>query len=256
MNTNISIKCADSVKKACATDNVGPVVQAPPPHKACLYAVEMFQDVAPQEMERLNALLPLKKFRAGEIIFDPSRVHKSLFIVKSGRVRIFYLTANGKAFTLSIIEEGGVFGEMPLIGQHLHDSYVEALDDSEVCVLKEDEVKQFLLHDNRIAVRISQILGRKVLELEERLADLALKPLPQRIATLLLKLGNRSSIPWRHQQILVSLTHEQIASVAGATREAVSKTLSDFVTEGFILQSRGRITIIDESGLRSLARTP
>lgn len=254
MESGISKACADSMRKACMTDEAESKTQAPP-HKACLYAVEMFQDIPPQEMQRLNAMLPLKKFNAGEIIFDPSRPRSALFIVKCGRVRIFYLSAQGKAFTLSIIEEGGVFGEMPLIGQHLHDSYVEALEDSEVCVLKEHEVKQFLLHDHRVAVRISQILGRKVLELEERLADLALKPLPQRVASLLLRLGSKPSFSWRQKHMQVSLTHEQIASVAGATREAVSKTLSDFAAEGLIMQSRAKITLIDEAGLRALARS-
>lgn len=252
MNTKLSDQCADSMRKACDVENEKNRKKiTPPSSKACLYAAEIFQDIEPEEMERFNSMLPLKKFSAGEIIFAPYRSYQALFIVKSGRVRIFYLTESGKAFTLSIIEAGGVFGQMPIIGQHLQDSYVEAFDNSEICILKEDEVKKFLLQDPRIAVRIAQILGRKVIELEERLADLALKPLSQRLASLLLKLAKPSAFPWKQHHKTLNFTHEQIASLVGATREAVSKTLSDFAIEGLIIQSRGRITILEESELRA-----
>lgn len=256
MKAAISSQCASSVREACAeTAAKADKQSAAPSSSACLSAVELFQDIAPAELEELNARLPLKKLQAGELLFDPTRAYQALFIVKSGRVRIFYLTAGGKAFTLSIIEKGGVFGEMPLIGQHLRDSYVEALDESEVCVLKEEDVKSFLLQEPRVAVRIAQILGRQVLELEQRLADLALKPLPQRLASLLLRLSKRPTFPWKRQHKTLSLTHEQLASLAGATREAVSKVLSDWATEGLILQARGRITILAEEQLHLRSRS-
>ena len=79
-------------------------------------------------------------------------------------------------------------------------------------------------------------------ELEGRLSDLALRPLAQRVASLLLTTARPSHLPWK-SELVVTLTHEQLASLAGSTREAVSKALANLASHGFITQKRGSIIL-------------
>ena len=134
----------------------------------------------------------------------------------------------------------------------MRDSYAEAMESSVVCQLSASDVERYFLSDPRIAVRVSQLLGRRVAELETRLGDMALRPLPQHIASLLLQLATPTTGAWPRHKLTVRLTHEQLASLAGATREAVSKVLLSFAASGLIKQGRGRITVLQPDALRAL----
>lgn len=231
-------------------------VQAPTDPFSCLREVDLFADLSAAEMDAMDRMAPANLFRRGQLLYSQAEPVRSLFILKSGRVRVFRVAEDGKALTLAILEPGSVFGEMVLVGQRMYDSYAEAIDDALICRLSTSDVERFLLADARIAVRVAQILGERVAELEDRLTDLALRPLASRVAVTLLSLTRRpatGSGPFARAP-QVRLTHEQVAGVIGATREATSRVLSDFADRGLIRQGRGRILIVDPPALRRLGR--
>lgn len=229
---------------------------APADPFSCLREVDLFADLSPAEMDAMDQMAPASMVRRGQLLYSQTDPVRSLFVLKTGRVRIFRIAEDGKALTLAILEPGAVFGEMDLIGQRMYDGYAEAIDDALVCQLGTTDVERLLLADSRIAVRIARILGERVAELEDRLTDLALRPLSSRVAVTLLNLTRSPSSgkgPFgRVPQ--VRLTHEQLASVTGATREATSRVLSDFADHGLIRQGRGRILISDPAELRRIGR--
>ncbi|MEC5155925.1 CRP/FNR family cyclic AMP-dependent transcriptional regulator [Cryobacterium sp. CAN_C3] len=221
---------------------------------SCLTEVELFADLSLAELAAMDLMTPARTFRAGEFVFSQSQPVTALFILKAGRVRVFRVTEDGKALTMAILEPGAVFGEMLLIGQRMYDNYAEAIEDAAICQLSVAEVEQYLLSDPRIAVRISRLLGEQVARLEERLIDLAVRPLAARVARTLLKLAEAATPPRFGHTTVVRLTHEQLAGLLGATREATSKTMSDFAARNLIRQGRGRITIQDATALRTIAK--
>lgn len=221
---------------------------------SCLTSVELFADLSPAELETMDLMAPARTFLRGDLVFSQSQPVSALFILKSGRVRVFRVTEDGKALTMAILEPGAVFGEMVLTGQRMYDNYAEAIEDSAICNLGVKDVERFLLSDPRIAIRISRLLGEQVARLEERLTDLAHRPLSARVARTLVTLSasNPASrfVPSRGTRI----THEQIAGLVGATREATSKTMSDFAHQGIIRQGRGRVVVLDPTALGIAAR--
>lgn len=203
----------------------------------------------------MDLMAPARMFRRGELVFSQAQPVTALFILKTGRVRIFRVAEDGKALTMAILEPGAVFGEMLLVGQRMYDNYAEAIEDSAICRLGAEEVERYLISDPRIAIRIARLLGGQVARLEERLADLALRPLAARVASTLLSLAGTARTARFGQNRPVRLTHEQIAGLLGAAREATSKTLADFASQGIIRQGWGRITIQNVAALRSMARS-
>ena len=217
---------------------------------SCLTEVDLFADLSAQEIEAMDLMAPARLFRRGELLFSQSQPVKALFILKSGRVRIFRVAEDGKALTMAILEPGAVFGEMMLVGQRMYDNYAEAIEDSAICQLSVEEVERFLLSDPRIAIRISRLLGEQVARLEERLTDLALRPLAAQVASTLLKLGDAAGPPRFGQARTIHLTHEQLAGLLGSSREATSKIMGDLSAKKAIRQGRGRIIIQDRDILR------
>lgn len=221
---------------------------------SCLSEVDLFSDLSRDEMDALDRMAPSQRFLRGDLVFSQSQPSSSLFILKSGRIRIFRVTEEGKALTIGILEPGAVFGEMVLLGQRMHDNYAEAIEDSSICRLEVRDVERFLLSDPRIAVRIAQNLGEKVARLEERLTDLAHRPLAARLARTILTLaeggGSRGLTTGRG----VRVTHEQLAGLVGSTRESTSKVMVELAAQRMIRQTRGQIVVVDRTALAALAR--
>lgn len=216
----------------------------------CMTEVDIFADLDPAEMDALAASAPSKQFSAGSLIYSPHQPIETLFILKGGRVRIFRVSPDGRALTTAIISPGTIFGEMVVIGQQMHDSFAEALDDVAVCVLSRTDVQQMLLGNVKIAARISETLGRRLAQVEQRLSDAIFKSVPERIAGTLLVMA-RSRPLTRGAQ--VQLTHEQLAALAGTSRETTTKVLGEFAGQGAIALARGRITVLDTDALERLA---
>ncbi|MBG6219048.1 CRP/FNR family transcriptional regulator [Arthrobacter sp. CAN_A6] len=202
----------------------------------------------------MQLMMPLRRFSAGELVFSQAQPVTALFILKEGRIRIFHVTEGGKAMTMALLEPWAVFGEMALVGQQMYDNYAEAVEDSAVCRLDSQDVEQYLLSDPRIAAKVAMYLGEQVLSLEERLLDLATRPLAVRVAKTAVTLADAAPAPRFGQAASVRLTHEQLAGILGVTREATSRIMAEFAANDMIRQSRGKITIRDADALRAIAR--
>lgn len=216
-----------------------------------LSEVDIFRDLAPEEIEELGRRAPMRTVPAGAVIYTPADAGEVLFILKTGRVRLYRLSPDGKAFTVALLEAGTIFGEMALLGQGMHDSHAEALAPSVLCLMGRADVQELLLGDPRIALRITETLGQRLLEAEQRLADFALKALPQRLATLLASLAERQPPRlFRPGQREVHLTHEQLADLVGTHRETATKVLNELREAGLIELRRGRVIVLDVAALR------
>jgi CRP-like cAMP-binding protein len=228
----------------------------------CISEVDIFRDLDDAEMDAIAAAAPMKTYSAGELLYSPSQPSEVLFILKKGRVRIFRVSADGRALTCAIISPGTIFGWMVLLGQRMYDNFAEALDDVTVCVMSRADVHRFLLSDARISARITEILGRRLTDLEQRLSDSVFKSVPMgvpplersrewgSIATTLLTLAAETRprvLGARGPQI--ALTHQQIAALAGTSRETCTKVLRDFADQHLIRLARGRITVLDPERL-------
>ncbi|PDV99348.1 Crp/Fnr family transcriptional regulator [Candidatus Chloroploca asiatica] len=218
--------------------------------------IDIFRDLAPDEVELLGKRAPMQQVASGTVFFSPEEAPEVLFILKEGRVRLYRLSADGKALTTAMLDAGTIFGEMAMLGQRLHQSYAEAMGPCLLCLMSREDVKSMLLSDPRIAARIAEILGQRLITAEQRLSDFAFKSLPQRMAGLLLELA-RPPKPRLFRQVVgppeVRFTHEALGEMSGTYRETATKILNEFRSMGLIELKRGCVILLDEAGLRELS---
>lgn len=216
----------------------------------CLAEVDIFRDLSSAEMDAIAKAAPMRNYASGEVLYSPNKSVEKLFILKQGRVRIFRISPDGRALTTSIVNPGTVFGEMALLGQRMYDNFAEALEECVVCEMGRDDVHRFLLSDPRIAARIAEILSTRLAEMERRLSDSVFKTVPQRIALTLTTLaGQERRLGLAGRAAQVALTHEQIAALAGTSRETATKVLGEFAEQKLIRLGRGRIVLVDPEGI-------
>jgi CRP-like cAMP-binding protein len=211
-----------------------------------LSELDLFADLTQDEMDRIGAAAPMRQVGRGELLYGPHRPAEVLFILKAGRVRLYRTAADGRSLTTSIVVPGELFGAMPTLAQRMQQTFAEVLDPGVVCVMTRQDVERLLLTDMRIVTRITEALGARIGELERRLSDTVLLPVPARICSTLATLAGSPPVS-------VRLTHEQLADLVGTTRETVTKVLGELRERHLVRLRRGRIDVLDPVRLLELA---
>ncbi len=219
-----------------------------------LSEVTIFQDLSPEEMAELARSAPMKEVAAGMVFHSPEEAAEVLFILKKGRVKIYQLSPDGRALTMNIYEAGSIFGEMSLLSQGMHGSFAQALTPCVLCLMSHDHVQRLLFGNPRIAMRIVEALGKRLISVENRLLDFAFRRVPERLARLLLQLAQpHRNLFSRTQRMEVRYTHEELADMIGTTRETVTKLLNEMRRRNLVELQRGRITLKLMDGLQRIA---
>jgi CRP/FNR family cyclic AMP-dependent transcriptional regulator len=213
-----------------------------------LQMVDVFQDLSETEMEEIDRATTLSSARRGKILYMPEDTSEVLFLLKEGRVQLYRISPDGKKLVIVTIGPGSIFGEMALIGQGMHNTFAEAVEACALLVMSRDDVERLLVTKPMVAVRIFEVLGRRLREAESRLEEIAFKSIPSRLASLLLQLANEQG-----DDSITGLTHQDLGEQIGTYRETTTQTLNTFKSEGFIDIGRKRITILDRDALQSIA---
>ena len=149
-----------------------------------LKTVEIFRDLSDEELVALESSITTVPCAAGKIFYAPEDSGEALFIIKEGKVQLYRISPDGRKLVTSTLGPGTIFGEMSLIGQGMYDSFAEAVEECSVCKMDRDHLEQLLLDKPEVALRILEVIGRRLLEVEARLEDIAFKTVAGRLASL------------------------------------------------------------------------
>jgi len=212
-----------------------------------LKTVEIFRDLSDEELEALERSITNIPCATGKIFYGPEESGETLFIIKEGKVQLYRISPDGRKLVTSTLGPGTIFGGMTLIGQGMYHSFAEAVEECSVWKMDRDDLERLLLERPQVALRILEVLGRRLLEVEARLEGIAFKTVAGRLASLLLRLMKEQGTTIR------GLTHQNLADDVGTHRETATQTLSGFRAAGLVATGRKRIEILDPEGLQRIA---
>jgi CRP-like cAMP-binding protein len=211
---------------------------------------DLFERLTPEQAERLESRAVMRRFAKRDIIYLPSDMARSVLVLASGRVKIKGLTPDGKEFIYAFIEPGEIFGELALVDESPRDEFAEALEPSEILAITRDDLFALMTARPDISLGITKLLGLRRKRIETRLRNIMFRSNRQRVLGVLLELldtyGERLGPNW---QIRLRLSHQELASLIGATRETVTIVLGQLQLEGFIRVKRRCITVLDRDRL-------
>lgn len=215
-----------------------------------LQMVDIFQDLTPEEIEEIDRATTITSCRRGKILYMPEDTSEVLFLLKEGRIQLYRISPDGKKLVIATLGPGAVFGEMAFIGQGMHNSFAEASEDCVLIVMSRNDVERMLLTKPKVALRIFEVLGRRLRRAEARLEEIARKGIPARLASLLLQVADDAG-----SDIIKGYTHQDLGEQIGTYRETTTQTLNNFKADGLIEIGRKRITILDREGLERIAES-
>jgi CRP/FNR family transcriptional regulator, cyclic AMP receptor protein len=219
-----------------------------------LSMVDILGPLSEEEMEDLAKRTPDTFLEQGDVLYSPQDGTERLFILKKGRVQLYEVDRSGEEITLSVVEDGNVFGEMALTGQSLQGVYVRALTPSTVVSLRREEFEELIMKKPEVGLRLVRELAQRLHASEARYADVVGKDVPARLATLILTLVDSEGLVTNESyRIPTHYTHEQLASMIGCKRVAVTRAFSKLKEAGAVELWERHIVVKDLGALANLA---
>jgi len=212
-----------------------------------LKMADIFRGLSRAEMQEMDHTTTMSTRRRGKIFYQAEDTSEVLFILKKGRVQLYRLTPDGKKLIVADIGAGSIFGEMAAIGQGMHNTFAEAIEDCLLCVMSQHDVERLILSKPVVAMRVMNLLAERLHQAEARLEDMAFKSVSGRLASLLLTLSKE------YGSHIYGYTHQDLADAVGTYRETVTLTLNEFKSQQLIEIGRKRIDILDPAGLKIVA---
>ncbi len=212
-----------------------------------LSQIKILKDLSDEDMDYIQTVTEMINIPKGTIVQTPYSVHGGIYFVKEGKLRLYTLNEEGKQFTLGIIGSGNSFGNTKLFSLGTQNAYIETIEDVIFCLMRDNELEEFLLKRPKLLMNILKNLSLKLEEQNHMLEELALYDLKHRVLFWIRKLAHEFGV--NHGEfttIDLPLSHQDLANMIGSSRESVSIVLSDLVTEGIILSGRLKISIKSE----------
>lgn len=214
-----------------------------------LSRMQLFGDLDLEELKKYEPVTPMKVVKKGTIVSSPHMDQKILYLIKSGKVRLYRLTESGKEFTIDILETGHVFGEIGIFTTGSENLYAEAWEDSVICRIDKVQFEMIIRENPSISLKLLEIISSRLKEVEELLEYMAYSSARKRLLFLLNKLTEKfggkllSSSPGEWVALDIYITHQELAMMMGSIRETVTALLNEFNAEGIIRKAGRRGTM-------------
>ena len=185
----------------------------------------------------------------GEVLFEQGDEGDALYAILEGTLEASFLAMSGRKLSLSLMRPGEVFGEIALFDNGPRTATITAAEPSRVLrVRQRDVMKQIGQHPD-LAVDMIRLAGLRMRWMGAQLNEQVFLPMPVRLARKLLLLAGQQDTPTAR----ITLSQSELAEFVGATREAVSKTISTWKRSNVVEASRGGLQIHDFDALKQLA---
>jgi CRP/FNR family transcriptional regulator, cyclic AMP receptor protein len=215
-------------------------------------SVNLYQILCPHKIKAMGARHQFLHFRRGQFIYFPEEPATNIYMISSGRVRIGHYLDDGKEVIKSILTTGEIFGELALAGEEKRMDFAQAMDDNTVvCPLSIDELKNLMFENRELSFRILKLVGLRLMKLERKLELLVFKDARTRVIEFL-----KDAAAWKGKKvgfetlIPTKLTHKDIASLTGTSRQTVTTILNELKEKNLINFDRKRILIRDLANLK------
>ena len=191
------------------------------------------------------------EFKKKTQIYVESSRPRALYYIKSGKVKTFRTSEEGKELITGMHKEGDFLGYISLLEGSTHQDTAQVLEDAEVMLIPQSDFLQLVNSSPEIAKKFIKILANNVAEREQQLVKLAYNSLRKRVADALIMVNARYKKD-DSQNPLIYISREDLANIVGTATESLIRTLSDFKSEELIEIKEGKIIIRNEAKLAAM----
>lgn len=218
--------------------------------RGCVSKVPIFNHLADSQMDEIMQVVRNRQFKKNEIIFQAEDQADALYIVHQGQVNIYHLTESGKEQLIRVLYPGDFTGELALFRKSEHESFAEAVVDSNICMIQRNDLQGFLMKYPTISLEILHEFSNRLSSSEKQATGFATEKVEFRIAHFLVENMKKNKDNPNQGWLDLPMSKKDLASYLGTTPETLSRRLTEFEEAAYIQQTGQRsITILDADGL-------
>lgn len=203
-----------------------------------------------ESLEALTKDRDVNHYKKKQTIYNEGNRAGRLFFVVKGKVKTYKTNEDGKELVVDLYNEGDFLGYVALLEESTYKETAEAMEDCELALIPKTDFDDLVNNNPTVARKFIQMLAKDVAEKEEQLLKLAYNSLRKKVADALMSLQRKYKTDTGNFSI--SISRENLASIAGTATESLIRTLGDFRNEKLIEIKDGNIVIINEKKLENM----
>jgi CRP/FNR family transcriptional regulator len=212
-----------------------------------LKAIPYFQDLDTRVLARIQASVFEVRLEKGQILFTEGEPAEAMYVVRSGQVKIFKLSPDGREQVLRIMGAGQCFNEVPVFDEGPNPANAQALESSVVWGIRRTDMRRLVEEHPAVAIGFLKVFAGKLRYFTQKVEDLSFRSVTSRVAKLLLEMAEddgKGGVRLKRQ-----LTQQEMAAVVGTAREMIGRAFKALEKEGAIKLDRHRVVILSRAAL-------
>ncbi len=215
-----------------------------------LAVIPLFEGLPGEQHRALGRIAMIRSYRKGQMVFAEGDPGSGLYIIQTGRVKVFKISPEGKEQILHMFGPGDSFGEVAVFTGKGFPAFATAETPSSLLFFPRDAFVASIRRDPSLALNMLAILSQRLQKFAALIEDLSLREVPARLAAHLLFLCDKES---GADKIRLDISKGQLASLLGTIPETLSRIMSRMSRQGLIRLERNHLTLLDRQGLREIA---
>ncbi len=214
-------------------------------------SVDLYNLLCPHKVKDLLAKHTFIKYKKDDFVYLQNETSTHIYLISDGRVKIGHYSNDGKEVVTAILTKGEIFGELGLAGEEKRKDFAKAVVETMICPLTIDEMKNLMYENRELNFKILKLIGLRLMKIERKLELLVFKDARTRVIEFL-----KDTAAWKGKKvgfetaIFTKLTHKDIATLTGTSRQTVTTILNELKDQNAISFDRRRILIRDLASLR------
>jgi len=218
-----------------------------------LLYVPIFSELPMETIESIAKVGTRRTYKKDNLILMEEDTGGALFVIIYGKVKVSRSSSDGKEVILSILGESDFFGEMALLDGQSRSANVVALEDSELFIIRREDFINLLKAHPEVAISLLQELTQRLRVADMKIKSLTLKDAEGKVATVILQIADDiGKIKQGVVEIEKLPLQQDLASMAGTSRETISRTLHSFAKKGLVEIEGSKLRILNYEKFKEL----
>tara|TARA_B100001115_G_scaffold159413_1_gene133161 strand:- start:123 stop:800 length:678 start_codon:yes stop_codon:yes gene_type:complete len=211
-----------------------------------LKSVNIFSDLSESELNNIQEICKTRKYPKNSMIILEEEMGDVVFIVMSGTVKITRVNDEGKEVILAMLGSGEVFGEMAILDGESRSANALSQENCEVVTINREDFLNLLKTNNKVSLNLMTEFAIRLRKSDQQIEALSLDDAEHRIGVSILNLAEELGVIRQGAVTVENLPYQQdIANMAGTSRETVSRVMKTFEDRGLITKTGHKLSIPD-----------
>lgn len=219
---------------------------------AFLAKVPLFVGAGDRLLDIVADAVQRRSYAAGEVLFREGDAGEAVHLLRSGTVKLSKVDLGGHEKTLALLRPPEFFGEMAPLSESTRSATALAVDEVATMLLFGDDFHRLMRDFPRVGLNVNATLARRLRGMDDEAQVLSYQDAQGRVAYVLLRLHRAGVVEVGAGAPLVRLTHQELANMAGTSRETVTRALKALEAEGVIETRPKEILLTDTQGLEEI----